>query len=184
MVPRCIALGRAGLLAGALLLPAEALAQEAVPPVEDPWSGTYRVTGLTVDQKSGDTRRIEGHVVLTRRGGQWIAAAELNTQYPTLGGPVHTDVIGNGDGELRGGRLVGTAHTQLVIQTVPGVDTDFAFIPRVVGPRLVSDWTARFESDGSLAIELSNRGEEGEEYVPTKTTLRGKRVEMPAEKRN
>jgi hypothetical protein len=75
------------------------------------------------------------------------------------------------------------AHTQLVIQTVPGVDTDFAYIPRVVGPRLVSDWTARLERDGTLVVELANRGEEGEDYVPTKTTLRGRRVKMPSEQR-
>jgi len=112
-----------------------------------------------------------------------VAAAELGTEYPTVGGSVHTDVIGNGDGALQGGRLVGTAHTQLVIQTVPGVDTDFAFVPRVVGPRLVSDWTARLGRDGTLLVELSNRGEEGEEYVPTKTTLRGRRVKMPSEQR-
>jgi hypothetical protein len=174
----------AWLLAGSLLAPTPALAQEPTMPAEDPWSGTYQVTGLTVDQKSGDTRRIEGHVVLTRKGDAWVAAAELATEYPTLGGPVHTDVIGNGDGQLIGGRLAGTAHTQLVIQTVPGVDTDFAFIPRVVGPRLVSDWTARLDTDGSLLIELSNRGEEGEEYVPTKTTLKGKRVKMPTERKD
>jgi len=64
MVPRCIApspalplpnvhrapRSAAWLLAGALLLPAPASAQELVTPAEDPWSGTYDVTGLTVDQ--------------------------------------------------------------------------------------------------------------------------------------
>jgi len=171
------------LLAGALLLPVAAHAEEPTTPAEDPWSGTYDVTGLTVDQKSGDTRRIEGHVVLTRKGDGWTAAAQLKTDYPTVGGPIHTDVIGNGDGTLQGGRLAGTAHTQLVIQTVPGVDTDFAYIPRVVGPRLVSDWTARLERDGALVVELANRGEEGEDYVPTRTTLKGRRVKMPSEQR-
>ena len=150
-------------------------------PADDPFSGTYDVKGLTVDQKSGDTRVIEGHVVLTRKNDVYAAAAELETQFPTHGGPMRTDVIGTGEGRLEGGVLQGTAKTQLVIQTVPGVDTDFAFIPRQVGPRIQSSWTARLERDGTLVVELSNRGQEGEAYSPTKTTLKGRRVVMPRE---
>lgn len=196
MLPRCIAplacpslpharrRSAAWLLAGALVLPAPAQPETPPSPGEDAWAGTYDVKGLTVDQRSGDTRRIEGHVVLSRKGDGWVAAAQLKTDYPTVGGPVHTDVIGNGEGTWSGGRLAGTAHTQLVIQTVPGVDTDFAYIPRVVGPRLVSDWTARLDRDGTLVVELTNRGEEGEDYAPTRTTLRGHRVQMPSERRD
>lgn len=178
----------AWLLAGALLAPVPALAprpaladEHEAAPAEDPWSGTYDVSGLTVDERSGDTRVISGHVVLTRKGDGYAAAAELETEFPTHGGAVRTDVIGRGDGTVKGDGLGGTAQTQLVIQTVPGVDTQFAFIPRTVGPRLVSDWTARLERDGTLVVELRNRGEEGEEYAPTKTTLKGKRVQMPSE---
>lgn len=176
----------AWLLAGVLVLAAAALgpgaasAEEAAPG-DDRWSGTYDVAGRTVDRRSGDTRVIRGRVVLTRKGDAWRAAAELETEFPSHGGPVRADVIGRGDGAEKGGELVGTAHTQLVIQTVPGVDTQFAFIPRTVGPRLVSDWTARLERDGTLVVELTNRGEEGEEYSPTRTTLKGRRVEPPAE---
>jgi hypothetical protein len=184
--PRC-SRPAAWLLAGALLLPAvdlaplPASAEEHGAPAEDPWSGTYEVSGLTVDERTGDTRVIGGYVVLTRKGDGYSAAAELETEFPTHGGAVRTDVIGRGDGTVKGNALGGTAHTQLVIQTVPGVDTQFAFIPRTVGPRLVSDWTARMERDGTLVVELRNRGEEGEEYSPTKTTLKGKRVPMPSE---
>jgi hypothetical protein len=176
----------AWLLVGALLVPAAgveprpALAEDAAAPAEDPWSGTYDVSGLTVDERTGDTRVIRGHVVLTRKGEGWVAAAELETEFPSHGGPVRTDVIGRGDAAAKGDTLVGTAHTQLVIQTVPGVDTQFAFIPRTVGPKLVSDWTARLERGGMLVVELVNRGEEGEEYSPTRTTLKGRRVAMPS----
>jgi hypothetical protein len=156
-------------------------AEPAPESAEDPFSGTYDVKGVTVDQKSGDTRRIEGHVVLTRKNGVWAASAELETDFPTPGGAQRTDVIGTGEGRRTGDGLEGTAHTQLVIQTVPGVDTGFAFIPRTVGPRLQSSWSARIDRDGSLRVELSNRAEEGEAYSPTKTTLRGTRVEMPQE---
>lgn len=163
-------------LAFALAFAPDARAEEAAG--EDPFSGTWDVQGMTTDVKSGDKRRIEGHVVLTRKGERWAAASELVTQFPTMGGPVHTEVIGTGDGHRRGQGLEGEAHTQLVIQTVPGVDTDFAFIPRQVGPRIVSQWSAHFEGD-VLVVELSNRADAGEQYAPTKTVLRGKRVEMP-----
>jgi hypothetical protein len=160
------------------------LAVEPAPAAEstaDPFSGTYDVIGTTVDVQSGDTRRIEGHVVLSLKNGRYQAASELTTDFPTEGGPVHTDVIGTGDGERHGKLLSGTAKTQLVIQTVPGVDTNFAFIPRKVGPRIVSSWTAHLDAGGGLVVELSNKAEKGEIYRPTKTTLRGKRVSMPGQ---
>lgn len=167
----------AWLLASALL-PGAAPAETA----GDPWSGTYQVQGWTVDQRTGDTRRIDGHVVLTRKNDHWIAAAELRTEFPSHGGAVRADVIGRGDGKLQGDALVGTAQTQLVMQTVPGVDTSFGFVPREVGPRLISDWTARRERAGDLTVEMTNRGEEGEDYSPTRTTLKGQRVAMPSDK--
>jgi len=171
------------LAAAALLVLASAQPFAEEKKDDDPFSGTYDVKGTTTDLKSGDTRRIEGHVVLSRKGNDhWAAAAELETDFPTLGGPVRTDVIGTGDGHRKGAGLEGDAHTQLVMQTVPGVDTDFAFIPRQVGPRIVSQWKARVAADGTLLVELSNSPEKGEQYSPTKTSLRGTRVEMPQEK--
>lgn len=170
------------LLLGSALLLAAGPARAEPKAASDPFSGTYDVKGVTVDQRSGDTRVIQGHVVLTRKNGVWAAAAELETDFPTHGGPMRTDVIGTGEGRLEGAALKGTAKTQLVIQTVPGVDTDFAFIPREVGPRLVSNWSAHLESDGTLVVELTNQAEEGEVYSPTRTTLKGVRVQMPKEK--
>lgn len=148
---------------------------------EDPYSGTYDMRGMTTDLASGDQRRIEGHVVLAKKGKGWSASSELATEYPTEGGPVHTEVIGSGAGVAAGGGLEGTAHTQLVIGTVPGLHSGFQFVPRQVGPRIVSKWKAHLEKDGTLVVELSNQPEPGETYSPTKTTLRGKRVQMPAE---
>lgn len=148
---------------------------------EDPYSGTYDVRGMTTDVKSGDQRRIDGHIVLAKKGKGWSASSELSTQYPSEGGPVHTEVIGSGVGLPKGDGLEGVAHTQLVIGTVPGLDTGFAFVPRQVGPRIVSKWKAHLEKDGTLVVELTNQPEKGEVYSPTKTTLRGKRVQMPDE---
>lgn len=171
----------AWLLAPVLLLAAAAAAEEKPGGDEDPWTGTYQVQGRTVDQRTGDTRLIDGHVVLTRKGDHWVAAAELRTEFPSPGGSVRADVIGHGEGRAQGEALVGTAQTQLVMQTVPGVDTSFGFVPRDVGPRLVSEWTARWGRGGELVVEMTNRGEEGEEYSPTKTSLKGRRVAMPSD---
>jgi hypothetical protein len=177
MTSRCTlsTLPAAPLLALALLA-AEPARTEAP---DDQFSGTYDVRGTTTDLASGDVRRIEGHVVLTRRAGGWGASAELETDYPTHGGPVRTDVIGKGEGTRSDGGLAGTASTQLVIQTAPGVDTNFAFVPREVGPRIVSKWKAHLAPDGTLVVELANEPEPGQQYAPTRTTLRGTRVEMP-----
>jgi hypothetical protein len=141
------------------------------------FAGTYRVKGFTVDRKSGDTRRIEGTVVLVEKeAGDYSAKADLETDFPSPGGPIRADVIGAGQGTRSGDVLSGTAHTQLVMGTVPGVDTDFAFVPRQVGPRIVSSWSARFDDDGVLVVELENRPGDGEDYSPTSTTLHGTRL--------
>ena len=143
----------------------------------DPFSGTYRVKGLTADVTRGDTRRIEGIIVLTEKGGTYSTSAELETKYPSAGGPVDAQVIGTGGGERSGDVLRGTAETQLVMSTVPGVDTGFAWVPRAVGPRLVSTWEASFRKDGRLVVKIRNKPAEGEDYLPTMTTLYGTRIE-------
>jgi hypothetical protein len=171
-----VTLSTAPLFAFALVFGFEAAAQS-----EDRYSGTWGVRGMTTDLASGDQRRIEGHVVLAKKGDGWSASSELSTEFPTQAGAVHTDVIGNGEGVAKGDGLEGTAHTQLVIGAVPGVDTNFAFVPRQVGPRIVSKWKAHFEADGTLVVELTNEPEKGETYRPTKTVLKGNRVAMPSD---
>lgn len=151
-------------------------------PASDPSIGTYDVEGTTTDLRTGDSREIKGHVVLSLKGDVYRAASELETNFPTLGGAVRADVIGSGEGRREGGVLKGTAHTQLVLETVPGVDTAFAYIPREVGPRIVSSWTARLGKDGGLLVELTNKPEKGEKYSPTVTKLRGTRVKLPGER--
>ena len=143
----------------------------------DPFSGSYRVRGLTTDVLHGDTRRIEGIVVLTEKDGVYSTSSELETKYPSAGGPVDAQVIGTGSGQRSGDGLSGVTQTQLVMSTVPGVDTGFAWVPRTVGPRLVSSWKAHFRRDGTLVVEIQNEPAEGVEYSPTSTTLYGTRIE-------
>ena len=163
----------------AILLLFTAIAQAEGESSDDPFVGTYDVVGVTTNVRSGDTRKIAGHVVLSKSGEEYRAASQLATDYPTAGGAVHADVVGTGEARLEGGMLKGTARTQLVLQKVPGVDTNFAFVPREVGPRIASTWTARLDKDRTLVVELSNRPAKGEQYSATTTKLRGTRVAMP-----
>ena len=145
----------------------------------EPFAGSYRVRGLTTDITHGDTRRIQGIIVLTEKDGVYSTSADLETKYPSAGGPVDAQVIGTGSGKRSKDRLSGITQTQLVMSTVPGVDTGFAWVPRTVGPRLVSTWEARFRRDGTLVVEIRNEPAEGVQYSPTKTVLYGTRIEAP-----
>lgn len=148
-------------------------------------SGTYKVSGATVDKQSGQERAIEGTIILAQEGDRYTATFDLDTTYPSpeaspdaeKGRMIQADVIGKGEGVISGNTLEGTAHTQIVMGTVEGVDTAFAFVPRMVGARIVNDSTATIHPDGSITIEIENRPAEGEtQYRPTRTTLRGTRV--------
>jgi hypothetical protein len=143
----------------------------------DPFAGSYRVRGLTTDVARGDSRRIQGIIVITEKEEGYSTKADLETKYPSEGGPVDADVIGTGTAERSRDALRGTSETQLVMSTVPGVDTGFAWVPRTVGPRLVSIWEAHFRQDGTLVVEIRNEPAEGVEYSPTTTTLYGTRIE-------
>lgn len=155
----------------------EAAGPEAdVPLSELSIAGQYEVTGVTVDKASGNEREIRGTVILDRRGSRYTSTFSLKTTYPSRDGPVQAEVIGTGSGEVQGNTLRGTADIQLVMAAVPGVDPKFAYVPRIVGPTLRSTSVARFEKEGLLVIEIDNEGIEGQQYSPTRTTLRGSRI--------
>ena len=143
-----------------------------------PISGLYDVSGVTrAIQGPGDERRIAGTVVLKEKGDSYTATFKLDTTFPGVDEPVQADVIGNGEGTIEGRTLRGTTQTQLVVSTVPGVDTDFAFVPRIVGARVVSTAVTEIAPDGAVVIELENRPADGEhDYLPTRTRLTGRRV--------
>ena len=157
--------------------PENADAPHAATAVEPkPISGTYDVHGITTPIGGEEGRRIDGTVILKREGDRYSATFNLDTTFPGLGEPLQADVIGSGEGTISGRTLTGSTTTQLVVATVPGVDTDFAFIPRIVGTRIVSTSLAEIAPDGSVEIELQNRPAEGEDYRPTHTRLTGVRV--------
>jgi hypothetical protein len=164
--------------------PEQKPAVETAPGEEVPISGMYRVEGATVDKATGEKRDIRGTVILAVEGDRYTATFHLETKFPAPGeDPVSAEVIGKGEGRVEGRTLTGTAHTQVVLAGVPGVDPNFAFIPRHVSTRLISDSVTTIARDGSVVIQTDSRGEPGEEYSPTRTTLRGKRVaSAPLEK--
>jgi hypothetical protein len=141
-------------------------------------SGMWEVEGTTVEKGSEqNARKIKGTVILSQEGNQYTSTFTMETMIPTPdGASLSTDVIGKGEGTIEGSSIGGTARTQLVIATVPGVDPDFAFIPRSVTTRIVSKVSGTAAPDGTFVMEIENAPEPGEDYVPTRTTLRGKRV--------
>ena len=87
------------------------------------------------------------------------------------------EVIGMGSGTIDGRELRGIAETQLVISTVPGIDPAFAFIPRTTTTRIVSSSTTKIAANGEVVIEIQSQPAEGETYAPTRTLLRGRRLD-------
>ena len=57
---------------------------------------------------------------------------------------------------------MGTGRTQIVVSSVPGVDTNFAFVPRGVSASNVSTTTGKLESYGTLVIQIESHPDEGE----------------------
>ena len=141
-----------------------------------PLTGTWQVEGVTVEVESGQRRRITGTVVFQEKDGSHTASFALQTRYPTPDGPLPADLIGNADVSFQGRKLTGRTETQLVMATVPGVDVDFAFVPRFVGPRIASRSHGEIGRDGSLVLEVESEALPGERYSATRTKLRGQRI--------
>jgi len=182
MRPRCLALVTTALLA----LPGcgsdasdRDPAPEALPPVgaaPSPFEGTFRVSGQTTETAGGEGREIAGTIVLVQDGLSYTASFDLTTIFPTPEGPTEARVVGTGEGRLESGELHGVADTQVILAEVPGVDAEFAFLPRSYGPRLRSRSVTRINDDGSLLIEIESEGTEGARYRATTTTMGGTRI--------
>lgn len=141
-----------------------------------PIPGRYEVRGSTVAIESGHKREIAGTIILSEEAGRYTATFDLATTYPGAEAALPAQVIGKGEGTIEGRTLRGTAQTQLVMASVPGVDPGFAFIRPQVSTRLISNTVATIAADGNLSIAIENQPAEGEDYAPTRTTLHGSRV--------
>jgi len=152
--------------------------QGAPPAAAGPASvaGQYRVAGTTAVIGSADSRAISGHVILAQEGSRYTATFQLETLYPGPDGPLKAEVVGKGQGTIVGDTLTGTAQTQIVASRVPGIDSSFTLIPPAFGVRIVSNSKGTVDEDRILQVEIESQPAEGEDYRPTRTTLRGKRV--------
>ncbi len=166
----------AAALAAACGSDSETASVEAAPAQAAPIAGLYQVAGTTVATRTGVEREISGTIILADEGDEYVATFNLTTFYPVGAESLPAEVIGTGKGTINGRTLTGTASTQLVVATVPGVDPAFAYIPRTVSTRIVSTSRTEIEPDGMVTIEISNQPAEGELYEPTKTTLTGVRL--------
>jgi hypothetical protein len=50
-------------------------------------------------------------------------------------------------------------------------------VPPSFGVRVVSNATGEVKPDGSLEFIMENRGAEGEDYIPTRTVVKGIRAQ-------
>ena len=96
------------------------------------------MSGTTAEKGSDSSRKIDGTIVLTQNGDAYKASFQLSTLYPGAEGDHQAVVIGKGEGKVQGKELLGTAHTQVVVAAIPGVDTNFAFAPRATTTRIES----------------------------------------------
>jgi hypothetical protein len=153
----------------------DAEAPDAAPVAPVEIGGRYEVTGVTIGIEDGAQRPIHGTLNLRVEEGRYRAHVELETRFPGSEA-VAARVVGTGEGTVEGNVLVGSAQTQLLSASVPGVDVGFAYVPRDVGARIVSDARAEFQPDGSVKIELENAPAPGDDYRPTRTHLVGYRA--------
>ena len=164
----------------AMLALATACGETSETPVEasevSPIAGMYEVSGNTIETQSGNKRGISGTIILAEDGGKYTATFNLNTSFPGPESGIAAEVIGKGSGDIEGRTLRGTAETQIVMATVPGIDTNFAFIPRMTSTRIMSNSVTTIATDGTITIQIENRPAPGQDYTETRTTLRGMRV--------
>jgi hypothetical protein len=143
-----------------------------------PIAGLYEVKGSTTVLSTGDERAISGKVILAREGDRYTSTFSLHTIFPASdGGMRHTDVTGKGEGIIEGNVIRGNAETQLMMAAVHGIDSKFPFLPRTFGPRIASTTVATIEPDGTITIEIQSKQAGDQVYPPTRTTLRGARVD-------
>jgi hypothetical protein len=145
-------------------------------PAQAPLSGSYRVSGTTVDKTTGAERGVAGTVIVIVEKDRYTSTFDLTTTLHASGTPQKAQLVGRGDGSVEGRTLSGTAETQLIVALVPGVDAGFGLLPRMATARILNRSTAEIAGDGSVTIQIDSEPAPGAEYTPTRTTLRGLRT--------
>lgn len=141
-----------------------------------PLSGSYRVSGTTVDRTTGAERSVSGTLIVIAEDDSYTSTFDLSTTLHLSGTPQRAELVGRGEGRVDGRHLTGTAETQLIVALVPGVDAGFGLLPRMATTRILNRSDATVADDGSVTIEIESSPAPGEDYAPTRTRLRGRRV--------
>lgn len=164
-------------LALALAACGQEAGEQAAPAAEETGpaqvAGMYKVKGLTTVIGTENSREISGNVILAQDGAKYTATFDLETMYPGPDGEVPAEVVGDGKGTITGNTLAGVLTTQIVASRVPGLDAHFIMVPPSFGVRVLSTATGELKPDGSLEFIMENRGAEGEDYIPTRTVVKG-----------
>jgi len=144
------------------------------------FGGVYRVTGMTTETTSGTERQIKGIVVMKQDGAGYTATYDMRTGFQSTGEgegeSISVDLIGSGSGVRDGDVLRGTAHTQMVRAAIPGVDAKFPFLPREIGPRIVSTTETRMLPGNVIEVAIETHADDDQTYASTTTIVRGERL--------
>lgn len=175
-IARTLALGSA---LGALLVAAEAFAEEPVPDI----AGIYELDGETTVEGSSEQFHISGKLLIRQDGTQCTTNVEgLFQRVKGETGPAAFAMIGTGTAELTGRKFYGVSTTQTLISEVPGMDVNAPFMPRKFGPKLETIADGEVLEDGTIVVELKSK-QTGEGFVlpeGRRTILRAKRVARSA----
>ena len=101
---------------------------DAAPPDAMPLTGTYQVSGTTVDKATGAERGVSGTIIVKAEGDTYTSTFSLNTTLHGAGEAQKAELIGQGEGSVEGRTLSGTAETQMIVALVPGVDAGFGML--------------------------------------------------------
>ena len=134
-------------------------------------SGTYDVSGVTVQAASGVQREVSGTIWLRVEGVHYAVEFKLDTTAPESEDPAPVQVTGIGNGVIVAGIYTGTTAEQ-----ISGTDPETGEPVDAARLKIVSTSRAHFDEAGLFRIHLENSPYEGQHYSPSMTGLSGRRI--------
>ena len=132
-------------------------------------SGTYEVSGVTVQANNGRLREISGTIWLRVDGPRYAVEFNLDTTVPDSEKPAQ--VTGTGSGMIVGGVFTGATAEE-----ISGTNPETGEPLETGGLKIVSTSRAHFDESGVFEIQLQNAPAEGQDYSPSITGLSGRRT--------
>ncbi len=138
--------------------------------------GRFDLRGWTTLSQSGERRAIAGNVIFDQRGADYTATYQLGTRITTDDGPRRASVVGRGSGHITGNVIEGSAETQLIFSSAPGIDVTVPYVPKRFGPIITQLVQGTVDESGELELRIEYRPVEGGPPEASSTVLRGRRV--------